>query len=105
MGAKDPLSQEEIDKRLQALPNWKKDDKAIIRVQTFPKYLDALEYVNRVGKTAEKENHHPDIFMNYKRVTVRYWTHTARGVTEMDFKLAHKVEALVEEIYMKRERG
>lgn len=102
MGEKDPLSQSEIDQKLEELPNWKQEDKALVRVQTFPAYLDALEFVYDVGRTAERENHHPDIFMNFKRVTVRYWTHTARGISALDFKLAGLVENLVPKHYKTR---
>jgi len=102
---KDALSPDAIDQKLKDLPEWKKEDKALLRVQTFPSYKDALDYVYEVGQTAERENHHPDIFMNYKRVTVRYWTHTARGISELDFKLAHLVEKLVGRFYTKKGAG
>ncbi len=92
----------EIQDRLKELPGWKAEDKALVRMQTFPEYLDALEFVNRVGKNAEEQNHHPDMFMNYKRVTVRYWTHKANGITELDFKLAHMVEKILQEVYKPR---
>jgi 4a-hydroxytetrahydrobiopterin dehydratase len=93
---KDALSQDEIEKRLKDLPNWKQEDKALVRVKTFPEYKDALEFVYQVGQTAERENHHPDIVMNFKRVTVKYWTHTARGISALDFKLAGLVEGLLQ---------
>ena len=99
MGEKDPLSQEEIEARLKEFPEWKQEDKAIIRVQTFPQYKDALEFVYQVGLAAEEGNHHPDIVMNFKRVTVRYWTHTARGISGLDFKMASRVEKLVQKHY------
>lgn len=89
---KDALSQEEITKRLKDLPEWKQEDKALVRVQTFPNYKDALDFVYQVGLAAERENHHPDIIMNFKRVTVKYWTHTARGISALDFKLAGIVD-------------
>lgn len=99
---KDALSQTEIDKRLKDLPEWKQKDKALVRVQTFPEYMDALEFVYAVGKAAERENHHPDITMNFKRVEVKYWTHTARGISALDFKMAAIVENLVASHYKAR---
>ena len=101
---KDPLPQEEIARRLAELPNWKQEDKALVRVQTFPSYKDALDFVYQVGLAAEKNDHHPDIIMNFKRVTVRYWTHTARGISALDFKMAAIVEKLVEKFYQPREK-
>jgi 4a-hydroxytetrahydrobiopterin dehydratase len=99
MNVKDALTAEEINKRLLDLPTWKQEDKALVRVQTFPNYKDALDFVYKVGMAAEENNHHPDIFMNFKRVTVRYWTHTARGISALDFKMAGIVEKLVGEHY------
>ena len=99
---KEALAQDEIDKRLRDLPQWTQDDKAIVRVQTFPNYQDALDFVYQVGLAAERENHHPDITMNFKRVSVRYWTHTARGVSALDFKMAAIVEELIGAHYKPR---
>jgi 4a-hydroxytetrahydrobiopterin dehydratase len=100
---KDALNQGEIDKRLAALPTWKQEDKALVRVQTFPQYKDALDFVYAVGLAAEQHNHHPDIVMNFKRVTVRYWTHTARGISALDFRLAAVVEGLIQKHYRPKE--
>ena len=102
MDLKKALSDKEIIDRLKSLSEWKQEDKFLVRVQTFPNYKDALDFVYKVGMTAEAENHHPDVFMNYKRVTVRYWTHTARGITALDFKLAELVEKHVQETYRKK---
>ena len=101
---KDALSQEEITRRLETLPEWKQDDNALVRVQTFPNYKDALDFVYQVGLAAEEADHHPDITMNFKRVTVRYWTHTARGVSGLDFRMAQRVEELVQKFYRSREK-
>jgi 4a-hydroxytetrahydrobiopterin dehydratase len=100
---KEGLSQEEITRRLSDLPNWKQEEKALVRVQTFPSFKDALDFVYQVGLAAEAEDHHPDITMNFKRVTVKYWTHTARGISGMDFKMAAIVERLVERYYHPRQ--
>jgi 4a-hydroxytetrahydrobiopterin dehydratase len=70
-----------------------------VRVQTFPSFKDALDFVYQVGLAAEQNDHHPDITMNFKRVTVKYWTHTARGVSALDFKMAGIVESLVSKFY------
>jgi 4a-hydroxytetrahydrobiopterin dehydratase len=96
---KEALSAAEVKTRLKDLPNWKQEGKALVRVQTFPEYKDALDFVYQVGLAAEKANHHPDITMNFKRVTVQYWTHTARGISALDFLMAGVVEDLVERFY------
>jgi 4a-hydroxytetrahydrobiopterin dehydratase len=67
---------------------WTEVDGALERTFTFPGFRDALAFVNRVGELAESENHHPDIRIDYRRVTLRWWTHTAGGVTDRDAELA-----------------
>lgn len=100
---KTALSQDEINTRLANLPQWKQDGKSLVRVQTFPAYKAALDFVYQVGLAAEENDHHPDITMNFKRVEVRYWTHTARGITALDFRMAGVVEGLVGRFYQPRE--
>ena len=67
---------------------WTEVAGALERTFTFPGFRDALAFVNRVGELAESENHHPDIRIDYRRVTLRWWTHTAGGVTDRDAELA-----------------
>ncbi len=56
--------------------------------------MEGIDFVRQVAELAEANNHHPDIFIHYKRITVRYWTHTARGVTLADVQMAQKVDTL-----------
>ena len=73
---------------------WNEVDDALERTFEFEGFPEALAFVNRVGELAEAENHHPDIAIDYRRVTLRWWTHTAGGVTERDRELAEKSAAL-----------
>ncbi len=70
--------------------SWTEVGDALERTFTFDSFVDALAFVNRVGELAEAENHHPDIAIHYNRVTLRWWTHTAGGVTDRDRDLAAK---------------
>ncbi len=70
--------------------NWTEVDKALERTFELENFVDALAFVNRVGELAEAEDHHPDIAIHYNRVTLRWWTHTAGGVTDRDRELAEK---------------
>ena len=63
-------------------------DGALERTFELPSFVDALAFVNRVGELAEAENHHPDIRIDYRKVTLRWWTHTAGGITDRDRDLA-----------------
>ena len=73
---------------------WNEVDDALERTFTFAGFREALAFVNRVGELAESESHHPDIEIHYDRVKLRWWTHTAGGVTERDRDLAGKSTAL-----------
>jgi 4a-hydroxytetrahydrobiopterin dehydratase len=69
---------------------WTEVDNALERTFELENFVDALAFVNRVGELAEAEGHHPDIAIHYNRVTLRWWTHTAGGVTDRDRELAEK---------------
>jgi 4a-hydroxytetrahydrobiopterin dehydratase len=69
---------------------WTEVDDALERTFVFDSFVEALGFVNRVGGLAEAENHHPDIAIHYNRVTLRWWTHTADGITDRDRDLAAK---------------
>jgi len=67
---------------------WSEVDGALERTFELSSFAEALGFVNRVADLAEAENHHPDIAIHYRRVTLRWWTHTAGGVTDRDRALA-----------------
>jgi 4a-hydroxytetrahydrobiopterin dehydratase len=78
-----------------AVPDgWSEVDGALERTFEFKDFVEALAFVNRVGDLAEAENHHPDIAIHYKQVTLRWWTHTAGGVTDRDVELAKRSSEL-----------
>ena len=73
---------------------WSEVEDALERTFTFSNFREALGFVNRVGELAEAENHHPDIAVHYNRVTLRWWTHTAGGITDRDVELASRTTEL-----------
>ena len=73
---------------------WSEVEDALERTFTFSNFREALGFVNRVGELAEAENHHPDIAVHYNRVTLRWWTHTAGGITDRDVELATRTNGL-----------
>jgi pterin-4a-carbinolamine dehydratase/glycosyltransferase involved in cell wall biosynthesis len=78
-----------IREQMSSLPDgWLEVDGALEREFEFPDFLAAMAFVNRVAELAERENHHPDIRISYNRVTLRWWTHSAGGVTARDRELA-----------------
>jgi len=79
------MAADEANRRVQKLPGWQLDGDAIRRQFTFAGFPDAVAFVVRLGFTAEAADHHPDLFVNYKRVTVTYSTHSVGGLTDKDF--------------------
>jgi 4a-hydroxytetrahydrobiopterin dehydratase len=88
------IGESEACRRLELLPGWELDGVSIRRKFTFAGFPDALAFVVRLGFDAEAADHHPDILMNYKRVTLTYSTHSEKGLTEKDFDGATKATAL-----------
>jgi 4a-hydroxytetrahydrobiopterin dehydratase len=74
---------------------WIDSEGALQRTYEFPSFPDAIAFVNRVADLAESENHHPDIAVSYKKVTLRWTTHSAGGITDRDRELAQQTDSLV----------
>ena len=79
------LTAPEIDQRMKSVNGWTREGDAIRKQFTFADFLQAIAFVNRLAPEAEKADHHPDILINYKRVTLTYSTHSEGGLTEKDF--------------------
>ncbi|MSR66504.1 MAG: 4a-hydroxytetrahydrobiopterin dehydratase [Pedosphaera sp.] len=60
----------------------------------FENFVAALKFTNLVGRLAEKQGHHPDIYLAWGKVRVTIWTHKINGLTESDFILAAKIDRL-----------
>lgn len=69
---------------------WSEIGDALEREFRFADFRAAIDFVNRVAEVAEEANHHPDIAISYNRVTLRWWTHTAGGITDRDRELAQR---------------
>jgi 4a-hydroxytetrahydrobiopterin dehydratase len=88
------LTSDQIETGLRGLAGWERDGEAIRRQFTFAGFPDAVAFVVRVGFGAEAVDHHPDILVNYKRVTLTYTTHSEGGLTEKDFAGAKAADAI-----------
>jgi 4a-hydroxytetrahydrobiopterin dehydratase len=73
---------------------WEEVDGALERTGVFEGFPEAIAFVNRVAELAEAENHHPDIAVSYRRVTLRWATHSANAITERDRELAARSAGL-----------
>jgi 4a-hydroxytetrahydrobiopterin dehydratase len=88
------LSRVEIEKKLADLNGWSVDDGKLKRVFKFADFVRAFGFMTSAAIEAEKLNHHPEWSNVYNKVTVYLVTHEAKGITELDFKLAKKMDAL-----------
>jgi len=88
------LTDAEIEDGLKGLGGWEKKGKEIVRVFKNKSFVDSLGFVNKVAILAEKADHHPDILIQYKNVTLTLSTHSKGGLTEKDFNLAREIDAL-----------
>jgi 4a-hydroxytetrahydrobiopterin dehydratase len=69
---------------------WEEADGALQRTFELPSFREAIAFVDRVAELAEQENHHPDIAISYRKVTLRWTTHSEGGITERDRELAQR---------------
>ncbi len=88
------LSEAEIAAKMKDVPGWTRDGDAIERSWEFDTFLEAVAFMNRVFALAESSNHHPDLTNSWAKVTLRFTTHDAGGLTERDFKIAAKANKI-----------
>ena len=88
------LSTKKIKTALATVPDWKKKGATIARTYSFKDFPAAIKFINAVAKLAERAWHHPDIDIRWNQVTLALTTHDAGGLTEKDFALARKFDAL-----------
>jgi 4a-hydroxytetrahydrobiopterin dehydratase len=89
------LTDSQIDDALRTLPGWAREGSAIVRQFEFASFPDAVAFVNRLVPHAEAADHHPDLLVSYRRVTVRWSTHSDGGITEKDVAGARMSNAQV----------
>ena len=87
------LTQAETVQQLQRIRGWTREGDAIRKQFTFAGFPEAIAFVNRIAPAAEAADHHPDILINYKRVTLTYSTHSEGGLTVKDFAGAAAADA------------
>ena len=80
------LSRAEAEQRFKGLDGWTLEGDAIRKQYTFKNFPEAIAFVNGLAPEAERADHHPDILINYKRVTLTYSTHSEGGLTAKDFE-------------------
>ena len=89
------LQGNELEDLQRQVPDWVVvNGHHIKRAFTFPDFASVLAFVNKVGEVAEKEGHHPDIFLTWGKAEITTYTHKIDGLTESDFILAAKIDKI-----------
>ena len=89
------LNPEAIQTLLMEIPNWELEGDMISRTVEFPSFLEAVDAVNNIAREAEAMDHHPDIDIRWRTVRLALSTHSAGGLTTLDFQLAEKLDQLL----------
>jgi 4a-hydroxytetrahydrobiopterin dehydratase len=91
------VTRDEAAARLQDLTGWSLEGEALRKQFVFKGFPEAVAFVARLVPHAEAADHHPDISINYKRVTLTYTTHSAGGLTPLDFEGARMADRVAAE--------
>ncbi len=86
------LSEAQIGNELKSLPGWEYKENALSKLFRFKEFMDGIRFIGQVAEMAEAADHHPDMHINYTRVTFVCSTHSEGGVTEKDLRLAKQIE-------------
>ncbi|MFT4519654.1 MAG: 4a-hydroxytetrahydrobiopterin dehydratase [Halioglobus sp.] len=89
------LSTESVATQLEAFAQWSLKDEKLYRQFIFSDFVEAFGFMSRVALLAETMNHHPEWFNVYNRVEISLTTHDASGISERDFALIEKIDALL----------
>ena len=89
------LNPEAIQTLLMEIPKWQLEGDMISRTVEFPSFLEAVDAVNNIAREAEAMDHHPDIDIRWRTVRLTLSTHSAGGLTTLDFQLAKKLDQLL----------
>jgi len=88
----EPLDASQYVEFLKSLPQWEIVDGQLTKCFEFESYLEGLGFATRCGEIAEEMNHHPDLLVQWRKVTVTISTHSCGALTKLDFEFARRVE-------------
>lgn len=93
-GGVPPLTHAEANTLFQQIQGWQLQSKLISKTYTFKNYYQTMAFVNAVAWVSHREDHHPDMVVEYNQCTVNYTTHAVDGLSENDFICAAKIDKL-----------
>lgn len=86
------LNDEEVAAALAQLPGWQQERAAIRKIYEFRDFVEAMKFVHRIADLAEAADHHPDITVRFRQVTLTLWSHDRGGVTRRDLDFARRID-------------
>ncbi len=86
------LSENEVNEGLSSLEDWGKEGNQIVKQFKFKNFVESIGFVSKVAILAERADHHPNILIQYSKVTITLSTHSEGGLTEKDFNLASEIQ-------------
>jgi 4a-hydroxytetrahydrobiopterin dehydratase len=92
--ARGVLSPDELAEGVRSLSGWSVEDGKLVKPYTFPDFVSAVGFVDRLTAVAEAHNHHPDLFVGWGKVTVQLSSHDVGGITARDLRLAAALDQL-----------
>ena len=88
------LDEKEILDNLSKISKWVYNNRYLEREIEFSKYLDSIEFLNKVAIIAEKQDHHPKLTSNFKSLLIQLTTHDTKGISQKDFQLAKAIDTI-----------
>jgi 4a-hydroxytetrahydrobiopterin dehydratase len=92
-----PLTEPEITAALESIPDWRREGDWLLRTVECPTFRASIALVGRVADAAEEANHHPDIEINWRRVTFRLTTKASHALTAKDVSMASTIDRLAKQ--------
>jgi len=93
------LTARQISLHRKSVPKWSKRAQTILRTFEFDGFLESIDFVNRVARKAQKNDHHPDIDIRFNKVTLTLTTHDEGGITDKDFSLARECDEVLSRFF------
>lgn len=90
----EPLPKNEAARLSEEVPQWRTRDEHLQREFKFAGFAQAMEFVNKVARVADAQDHHPDIYISYNKVVLTLFTHKVNALTKNDFIMAARIDAI-----------
>jgi 4a-hydroxytetrahydrobiopterin dehydratase len=88
------LTDQEVEESLRNAPDWRQETGEIMREFEFKTYKDGALFAAAVAYVADGLDHHPDLMLGYRKVSIRVSTHSVGGLSPYDFELARRIDGL-----------